>query len=576
MPRKKKNQNKNGTTHVPGADFLPPTVNRAIPKTRVAQKETAIPGERSNGLARESTGTVTAHRGQVPALELLHDGAKLNTGKQDSETGGKGKIERTDESHVLVERNLASVSSTVVNTKSRPKPSTLAAPVAARRDGEETARDLPLDKISNKIMHELRQKPEEGVPGTEACPPSLGQSTKLGTEERVYCEANIQSLKDFPKSFKVPGPSTLDLVPISAKGCLEQEHIIETTQRQFAKLPTPSMMALQCGLGAIRHYTYPKGTPVPFQTLRNLGRGSMAHVEEVYIPPHESFVRKTFLLTMSRDSRLRCRDIIHREIQVMSQLSHMHIVKVIGSYDLEPFTHTILMFPVGDSDLKMFFEEFLDIPRGNDEWSKTRHSLWKWVGCLTSAIAYIHGQGICHKDIKPSNIVYKGDTVYLTDFSSCGQFHIGETTSTAADARTTLVYRAPELFRTGDAGKHGPGTDVFALGLVFLEMKTVYWGTSIQHLRESYAAAAGVKSSDHSEFSYGKALIHIHEELERNTKRGDNEAWPLSSAVILLMLAFERKERPRAVQVLNEIRFESAHDSCVCTMSNATSDIRFS
>ena len=576
MPRKKKTQNKNGTTNVPGADFLPPTVNRAIPKTRVAQKETATPGERSDGPARESTGTVKGHRGQAPALELLHDGANWNTRKQDSETGSKGKIERTKESHVLVECSLPSVSSTVVGTQSRPKPSTLAAPVAARRDGEEPAIDLPLGKISKDIMHELRQKPEEGDTGTEACPPNLGQSTKLGTEKRVHREAESQSLQDFPESFKVPGPNALDPVPILAKGRLEQEHIIETTQRQFANLPTPSMMALQCGLGAIRHYTYPKGTPVPFQTLRNLGRGSMAHVEEVYIPPYESFVRKTFLLTMSRDSRLRCRDIIHREIQVMSQLTHMHIVKVIGSYDLEPFTYTILMFPVGDSDLKMFFEEFLEIPRGTDEWSKSRHWLWKWVGCLSSAIAYIHGQGICHKDIKPSNIVYKGDTVYLTDFSSCGQFHIGETTSTAADARTTLVYRAPELFCTGDAGKHGPGTDVFALGLVFLEMKTVYWGTSIQHLRENYAAAASVKSSDHSEFSYGKALIHIHEELERDTDRGDNEAWPLSSAVILSMLAFERKERPSAVQVFNAIHPGSAHDSCVCTISNATSDTRFS
>ncbi len=298
----------------------------------------------------------------------------------------------------------------------------------------------------------------------------------------------------------------------------------ETTQRKFDTLPTAKMTAFECGLGGIQHYSYPRGSLVPFQTIKNLGRGSMAYVEEVYMPPYTPFVRKTFLLTMSSNLRQRCRDIIHREIQVMSRLTHMHIVQVIGSYDLEPITSTILMFPVGDNDLKMFLEELSEITPRTHEWNVRRGLLWKWVGCLTSAIAYIHSQGICHEDIKPSNIVHKGENVYLTDFSSCGQFNIGGTTSTGADARTTLVYRAPELFRAGDAGRHGPGTDVFALGLVFLEMKTVYWGTSIQHLRELYAAAAGVKSANTNEFYYGKALSHIHEELSRETHHDENKA----------------------------------------------------
>ena len=706
MPRKRKSQKQNGRTNVPGADLLPPTFNTVTSNTRLAHEEKATPGERSDGPTREIQGTVERHRKQAPALGLHEPdhGASSSARKQDSETA--------------------------ISTKSMPKYRTWADFVRANRC---TIQKKPL----KDIIHERRQKSDEGNPDTEACLPNLGHSSNLGTEvehpsstlmksdtknlgknapsvdtdtrrdiqllrelneqkkKTKLAPINLKSLKEFSESFKVPGPIPRDLLPILAKGRLEQERIIAkmelarnvkeeakpsnekkasgklqhlqedaiidttqalespkdrqvqsskpakgesrgshikfpetsyfipdqssvsldetldveslgpnemhhyysnapvnpvvrppypvgprmmpngTTQRQFTTLLTPSMMAFQCGLGVIRHYTYPEGTLATFQPLRNLGRGSMAHVEEVYIPPYESFVRKTFLLKMNSDHRLRCRDIIHREIEVMSRLTHMHIVKVIGSYDLEPFTSTILMFPVGDNDLKMFFDELLDSPRGTHEWGKRRQWLRKWVGCLTSAIAYIHGQGICHKDIKPSNIVYKGDTVYLTDFGSCGQFHIEGTTSTAADARTTLVYRAPELFRTGEGGKHGPGTDVFALGLVFLEMKTVYWGTSIQRLREIYAAAASVKSSDNSEFSYGKALTHIHEELGRDTDRSDNKAWPLSSAVILSMLAFERKERPRAVQVLNAIHFESAHDSCVCTTSNATSDFRF-
>ena len=365
------------------------------------------------------------------------------------------------------------------------------------------------------------------------------------------------------ESVRSPGPAEFQSIPN------------EAGQSRFHHLLNPQLIAFECGLGAIRHENFSRGTLMPFQTLKNLGRGSMAHVEEVNIPRHRSFVRKTFLLTMSSDLRLRCRDIIHQEIQVMSRLSHMHIVNVIGSYDLEPITSTILMFPVGDNDLKMFLDESLEMPPESSEWATRQSWLWKWVGCLTSAIAYIHSQGICHKDIKPSNIVHKGGNVYLTDFSSCGQFDIGGTTSTGADARTTLMYRAPELFRTGDAGKHGPGTDIFAIGLVFLEMRAIYCRTSIQRLRELYAAAANVKTADLDQFYYGKALIHIHEELGWSTHRGYDEAWPLSSAMILSMLASERKERPSAVQVLDANPWTVAC-SCVCTVPNATPDNSFS
>ena len=377
---------------------------------------------------------------------------------------------------------------------------------------------------------------------------------------------------DFPSPIPSEWPSTFVR---SSDPLRPQLTLNETRQRQLENLKFPSMIAFECGLGDIRHNSFPRGTLVPFQTLKNLGRGSMAHVEEVYIPPYRSFVRKTFLLTMSSDDRLRCRDIIHRETQVMSQLTHKHIVKVIGSYDLEPITSTILMSPVGDNDLKMFLDESLEIPHWTLEWGRRQSWLWKWVGCLTSAIAYIHSQGICHKDIKPSNIVHKGDDIYLTDFSSCGQFDIGGTTSTGADARTTLMYRAPEFFRTGDAGRHGLGTDVFALGLVFLEMKTVYSGTSVQRLRELYAAAANVKSANSYEFYYGKALAHIHEQLKGSIRQSDPEAWPLSSAVILSMLASERKERPSAQQVL-DANHHARDCSCVYMMPNAMSDIRSS
>ena len=459
----------------------------------------------------------------------------------------------------------------------RPVPQDLLPILAKDRLKQEPSNDQEATKASQPLQETLKPKGQDWSEDTTLLSQSnndgeFGLPVAAATDVRRLGTTLARPLPDAPPIYALErvAAELNALEPFRPWSSRRLYNMVE--QQSFYNLQSPSMEAMQCGLGVVSHYTFPKGSFIPFQTIRNLGRGSMAHVEEVHIPHHKSFVRKTFLLTMSSDLRSRCRDIIHREVETMSRLQHIHIIQVIGSYDLEPITSTILMSPVGDNDLKMFLDELEETPLGTREGSERRSWLWKWVGCLISAVAYIHSQGICHKDIKPSNIVHKRHDVYLTDFSSCDQFNVGGTTSTGADARTTLMYRAPELFRTGDAGKHGPGTDIFALGLVFLEMKTVYWGSTIKHLRGIYDTSGSLKLAS-NEFYYSKALTKIHDLLSLNTTRGDGEGWPLSSQAIQSMLASERKERPSALQILDQHRLVTSA-ACVCTTSYSISDNR--
>jgi serine/threonine protein kinase len=93
------------------------------------------------------------------------------------------------------------------------------------------------------------------------------------------------------------------------------------------------------------------------------------------------------------------------------------------------------------------------------------------VCCLCEAFAYIHRQGVVHRDLKPGNIMCCTDgTLRILDFGLA----ITPTQRQVAPAGLagnlgTLVYMAPEQVR----GKRGDArVDIYALGSILYEMTT--------------------------------------------------------------------------------------------------------
>jgi serine/threonine protein kinase len=158
----------------------------------------------------------------------------------------------------------------------------------------------------------------------------------------------------------------------------------------------------------------------------------------------------------------------------------------------------------------------------------------------------MHDQGIHHEDIKPSNIVHRGRTVFFTDFSSSRRLEEGHDTSTASPALASKLFAALEAICDDlrNPQRHGSKTDVFALGLVFLEMYTILRDFTLESLHQ---------------FLFGPqtAFKQYHRVIN---KLGDtqNSLLPLNTKplaeCIHTMLRLERKARPSAFSVKLELQ----------------------
>jgi hypothetical protein len=157
-----------------------------------------------------------------------------------------------------------------------------------------------------------------------------------------------------------------------------------------------------------------------YVSLEILGHGGFSRVDKiVHRLSRNIYARKTTFYCKSPPSRESVEMQFQNEVEILKTLQHPHLIKFIDAYALQDRL-SIVMSPAADESLTGFMSRFDQFPPAVQEQNKS--SLWRWISCLASALAYLHDHLIRHQDIKPSNILVRGDQIFLTDFGNAKKF----------------------------------------------------------------------------------------------------------------------------------------------------------
>ncbi|HEX9187745.1 MAG TPA: serine/threonine-protein kinase [Vicinamibacteria bacterium] len=191
----------------------------------------------------------------------------------------------------------------------------------------------------------------------------------------------------------------------------------------------------------------------PYEVRELVGEGAMGRVYRARDPRSGRDVAvKRIKARFSRERTVMTRFL--REAEAVSRLSHPGLVAVHGAGE----DYIAMELVLGES-LEAWLARRPVLPPAE---------ALAILEAVASALDYIHGHGIVHRDVKPSNLLLlPGGGVKITDFGIARLSWAPMTRS--GEVLGTPAYMAPEQVTVGEAG---PATDVYALGVVAFEMLT--------------------------------------------------------------------------------------------------------
>lgn len=217
-----------------------------------------------------------------------------------------------------------------------------------------------------------------------------------------------------------------------------------------------------------------------YRVIRSLGKGGMAEVYEVENEKLGShYAMKVFTLDHGDVEFLKKR--FQVEGRLLARLDHPRIVRV---YDMDVDASTGLLYYVMDLILDVDGKPCSLKDAVEAGWASEEH-VAGWYEDLREGLAYIHGEGIVHRDLTMENVLIGPDgRAVLSDFGVSKVLprdlreKLRETELTLVRGDKPIVgkpfYVAPEVRKGAD---ESAASDYFSLGVMMLRILTRVWYT---------------------------------------------------------------------------------------------------
>jgi tetratricopeptide (TPR) repeat protein len=196
---------------------------------------------------------------------------------------------------------------------------------------------------------------------------------------------------------------------------------------------------------------------------RELGGGGMSRT---YVAMERSLARRVVVKVLSPDLAAGVSvDRFKREILLAAQMQHPHVVPVLSSGDASGLPWFTMPFVEGES---------LRTRLGRGPLSTTEAV--SVLRDVSRALAFAHGRGVVHRDIKPDNVLLSEGSATVTDFGIAKAISAartgggGETLTMAGTSIGTPAYMAPEQAAGDPNIDHR--SDIYAFGCMAYEVLT--------------------------------------------------------------------------------------------------------
>lgn len=200
---------------------------------------------------------------------------------------------------------------------------------------------------------------------------------------------------------------------------------------------------------------------IDFVPKKTLGEGAFGKVYLVTdrLNPQDQYAMKVINLSKSPEEE---RELALKESRVLSDLRHENILKYVESFESDGNLCIVTEFCDG-GDLSQYLE-------GRNKKSLQENRIVEWFKEICSALSYMHGRKIIHRDMKTQNVFLTG-TRKIAKLGDLGLAKVLERPNAKAVTFCgSPYYMSPELFacRPYDAK-----SDIWALGVCVYEMATL-------------------------------------------------------------------------------------------------------